>query len=108
MKARPILFVLAGVNGAGKSSIGGHLLARAGLPWFDPDRFAREIVAATGCGQTTANAHTWAEGMRRLDEALAARRNHAFETTLGGQTVPAKKAVCLLAGSPESYDRGDD
>ena len=28
---RPVLFVLAGVSGAGKSSIGGHLLAQAGL-----------------------------------------------------------------------------
>lgn len=35
--ARPVLVVLAGVNGAGKSSIGGHQLAQAGLPWFNPD-----------------------------------------------------------------------
>jgi predicted ABC-type ATPase len=88
--ARPVLYVLAGVNGAGKSSIGGHLLERAGSTWFNPDTFARELKAATGCEQEAANAHAWQEGMRRLDEALERGLNHAFETTLGGNTVAAK------------------
>ena len=90
MSPRPVLFVLAGVNGAGKSSIGGHLLERAGLAWFNPDTFARELVADTGCGQLEANAIAWQEGMRRLDAALHNGTSHAFETTLGGRTVPAR------------------
>ncbi len=90
MKARPVLYVLAGVNGAGKSSVGGYLLERAGLTWFNPDTFARELVAATGSDQRSANAQAWGEGMRRLDEALASRSSYAFETTLGGQSVPQK------------------
>jgi predicted ABC-type ATPase len=93
--SRPVIFVLAGVNGAGKSSIGGHLLTQAGLPWFNPDSFARELVKASGCDPTQANAAAWSEGMRRLDAALAQHQNYAFETTLGGNTVPAKiKAAC--------------
>jgi predicted ABC-type ATPase len=87
---RPVLYVLAGVNGAGKSSIGGHLLERDGLSWFNPDTFARELKAATGCDQETANANAWQEGMHRLEEAIAKGLNHAFETTLGGKTVTAK------------------
>jgi len=87
---RPIVFVLAGVNGAGKSSIGGHLLERDGLTWFNPDTFARELKAATGCDQETANAQAWQEGVRRLDTAMAKGLNYAFETTLGGKTVAAK------------------
>ena len=87
---RPVLFVLAGVNGAGKSSIGGHLLARNGLSWFNPDTFARELKAATGCDQETANANAWQESMRRLEGAIARGLNHAFETTLGGNSVTAK------------------
>lgn len=87
---RPVLYVLAGVNGAGKSSIGGHILERDGLTWFNPDTFAREFKAATGCDQETANAHAWQEGVRCLDEAIAKGLNHAFETTLGGKTVTAK------------------
>lgn len=88
--ARPVLYVLAGVNGAGKSSIGGHLLERDGLTWFNPDTFARELRVATGCDQETANSHAWQEGLRRLDEAIAKGLNHAFETTLGGKTITAK------------------
>ncbi len=87
---RPVLYVLAGANGAGKSSIGGHLLERDGLNWFNPDTFTRECKAATGCGQEAANAHAWQEGMRRLDEAIAKGLNYAFETTLGGKTVTAR------------------
>ncbi|MFT3778909.1 MAG: AAA family ATPase [Ottowia sp.] len=90
MSARPVLYVLAGVNGAGKSSVGGHLLTRAGLAWFNPDSFARELRAATGLDPTAANAAAWREGMRRLDEAVAQGRSHAFETTLGGRSVPAR------------------
>ena len=88
--ARPVLYVLAGVNGAGKSSVGGHLLRQAGLDWFNPDTFARELRQATGCSQEAANALAWQEGMRQLDEAVANRANHAFETTLGGTTVARK------------------
>jgi predicted ABC-type ATPase len=88
--ARPVLYVLAGVNGAGKSSIGGHLLRQAGLDWFNPDAFARELRQATGCSQEAANALAWQEGVRQLEEAVANRANHAFETTLGGTTVARK------------------
>jgi len=87
---RPVLYVLAGVNGAGKSSIGGHLLESAGLSWFNPDAFALE-VRTLGCDdKVQANAIAWAEGMRRLDAAVAQGRSFAFETTLGGNTVPLK------------------
>jgi predicted ABC-type ATPase len=87
---RPVLVVLAGVNGAGKSSIGGHLLQRDGLTWLNPDTFARELKAATGCDQETANAYAWQESMHRLEEAIAKGLNHVFETTLGGKSVTAK------------------
>jgi predicted ABC-type ATPase len=88
--ARPVLYVLAGVNGAGKSSIGGYLLRQAGFDWFNPDTFARELRAISGCTQEEANAAAWQEGMRQFDEAIAKGTNHAFETTLGGTTVARK------------------
>lgn len=95
MKARPVLFVLAGVNGAGKSSVGGYLLAQAELSWFNPDTFARALVAEGHFSQLEANAAAWQEGMRRLDAAIEQRTDFAFETTLGGRTVPTK----ILAAS---------
>jgi predicted ABC-type ATPase len=88
--ARPVLYVLAGVNGAGKSSIGGHALESVGTTWFNPDVFARGLMAKTGCSQAEANATAWQEGMRLLDEAVEAGRPYAFETTLGGHTVAAR------------------
>ena len=96
---RPVLFVLAGVSGAGKSSIGGHLLAQAGLSWFNPDHFARDLVTVTGCSQADANGLAWTEGLRRLDEAVAQGRHHAFETTLGGSTMAAR--IQAATGSHE-------
>ena len=96
---RPVLFVLAGVNGAGKSSIGGAVLAQAGLSWFNPDDFAREYRLATGCAQLQANAAAWGQGLRRLDEALAEQRSHAFETTLGGATMAQR-----IAAASRSHD----
>lgn len=85
--ARPVLYVLAGVNGAGKSSIGGYLLKQAGLSWYNPDDFARALVSEYGLSQSQANGQAWQEGMRRLDQSVATRRAFAFETTLGGHTV---------------------
>lgn len=96
---RPVLYVLAGVNGAGKSSIGGHLLERNGLTWLNPDAFARALKASTGCSQDAANAQAWQEGIRRLDDAIAKGLNYAFETTLGGKTVTAK-----LLDAAKSHD----
>ena len=81
------------MNGAGKSSIGGHLLQQAGLSWFNPDTFARELRAVTGCSQEEANSAAWQEGLRRLDDAIAQGRSHAFETTLGGRTLAARIAT---------------
>ena len=92
MKPRPVIYVLAGVNGADKSSVGGHLLTRAGLAWFNPDAFARELRAAAGGSVEKANGAAWREGMRRLDAALAGGGSYAFETTLGGRSVPARLA----------------
>ncbi|MDO4709710.1 MAG: hypothetical protein Q4B94_07915 [Pseudomonadota bacterium] len=86
----PRIFVLAGVNGAGKSTIAGAALQRIGMGWFNPDTFARELAASTGKPLEAANAEAWHEGVRRLDAAISERQDYAFETTLGGNTIAAK------------------
>jgi predicted ABC-type ATPase len=92
---RPVLLVLAGVNGAGKSSIGGNImLRRAGMPWFNPDTYTRLLVQG-GMPLSQANVLAWQHGMDLLDQAVAAGHSHAFETTLGGSTVARK----ILAAS---------
>ena len=97
--ARPRILVLAGVNGAGKSSIGGDTLRQAGITWFNPDTFTRELVAATGSPLADANAAAWQEGLRRLNAAIAHGEDYAFETTLGGNTIAAR-----LGDASESHD----
>jgi len=85
--SRPFLYVLAGVNGAGKSSIGGHVLREAGLDWFNPDSYARGLREQLHVPATEANGQAWHEGVRRLQHALETGSNHAFETTLGGNSI---------------------
>jgi len=87
---KPNLYVLAGVNGAGKSSIGGAVLRGLGLTWHNPDALARLLIQERGLSQQEANAVAWANGMAQLDAALTNKTSFAFETTLGGDTVREK------------------
>lgn len=84
------MYVLAGVNGAGKSSLLGRGLSDAGQAWFNPDAYAMDIMAREGCDWPTANLRAGIEGIRRFRAALSSRRHYAFETTLGGRTMVRK------------------
>jgi predicted ABC-type ATPase len=87
-KAPPRLYVLAGVNGAGKSSVGGAMIRAAGADYYNPDEAARALIAANpGLEQVKANAAAWRQGKRLLEKAVAQRLDFAFETTLGGGTM---------------------
>ena len=90
------IVVLAGVNGAGKSSVAGAAIRAAGGEFFDPDAAARKLLAANpGLGAVDANARAWEVGRSRLERALAEGEFFAFETTLGGKTI----CELLLAGA---------
>jgi predicted ABC-type ATPase len=85
----PRLYVLAGVNGAGKSSIGGAMIRAAGADYFNPDEAARQLIEANpGLDQVKANAAARQQGRRLLERAINERKDFAFETTLGGSTMP--------------------
>jgi predicted ABC-type ATPase len=98
-RRRPFIFVLAGVNGAGKSSVGGNLLAEHDLPWFNPDSYARELMSRLRVTPEEANAAAWQFGREQLEQAIANGRNFAFETTLGASTIPG-----LLAQASATHD----
>jgi predicted ABC-type ATPase len=84
----PRVYVLAGANGAGKSSIAGAMLLRQRVEYVNPDEAARRILAANpGITQTQANSAAWHEGTRLLERAIAEGLDFAFETTLGGRTI---------------------
>ncbi len=95
----PGIWVLAGTNGAGKSSVGGELLRRAGGDYFNPDEAARRLRQLhPGWAHRQANATAWPVGVRLLDEAIQGGREHFFETTLGGKTITRKLEVAIRAG----------
>ncbi len=95
---RPVLYVLAGVNGAGRSAIGGQLLRQRGRVYFNPDEFARDLGRQTGRGVEQSNAEAWQFGKELLERTISAGRNHAFETTLGGNTMPRLIRDAATAG----------
>jgi predicted ABC-type ATPase len=95
----PCIYVLAGTNGAGKSSLAGAAFLGAGVEYFNPDQAARLIrLRHPRASQTDANAAAWAEGKRLLERAIAERLTFAFETTLGGTTMTALLERALSAG----------
>lgn len=90
------IFVIAGVNGAGKSSIGGAALTARNLPFYNPDLTARGLLEENpGMSIEAANAHAWEAGRKGLERALEGGLNFAFETTLGASTIPDM----LMAGA---------
>ena len=93
------IYVLAGTNGAGKSSIAGAMFVQAGAAYFNPDEAARLIRARNpGLTQEQANGAAWREGTRLLERAIVERRLFAFETTLGGKTITALLQRALASG----------
>lgn len=83
-----VITVLAGVNGAGKSSVGGAYLQQAGGSFYNPDLVAHAVrEASPSLTAPQANAHAWQRGKQLLESAIAQRTDFNFETTLGGETI---------------------
>jgi predicted ABC-type ATPase len=92
--------VLAGTNGAGKSTIGGEAFRAAGIEFFNPDEAARRIRSvAPHFTPAEANSAAWHHGRRLLERAIAERLDFAFETTLGGETMTSLLERAAAAGS---------
>jgi predicted ABC-type ATPase len=82
------IVVLAGVNGAGKSSVVGAALEREGGSFYDPDSAARAYRSA-GHSPGEAESRAWQRGVEQLRRAVRDGSSYAFETTLGGRTITA-------------------
>ena len=91
--------MLAGTNGAGKSSVAGAMFRQAGADYFNPDEATARILAANpDISAADANSAAWHQGKRLRERAIAERLDFAFETTLGGHTVSALLHEALAAG----------
>jgi len=96
---QPSIYVIAGVNGAGKSSVAGETFRQSGADYFNPDEAARRFAAANPTlTQAEANSAAWHEGVRLLKRAIDERLDFAFETTLGANTIPRLLRQAANAG----------
>jgi predicted ABC-type ATPase len=88
MNHTPTITVLAGVNGAGKSSIAGEFAESIRDFFFNPDTIALKIRALhPDISAAQANGHAWQMGRELLEQAIAEKRDYRFETTLGGRSI---------------------
>jgi predicted ABC-type ATPase len=98
-RQRKSIYVIAGVNGAGKSSVAGETFRQTGADYFNPDEAARLLMTANPTlTQTEANSAAWHEGVRLLERAIDERLDFAFETTLGANTIPRLLRKAASAG----------
>jgi len=99
MAERARITVIAGVNGAGKSSVVGERLRQSGGEYFNPDEVTRKFQAAsTSLTLAEANSRAWDEGKQRLEEAIRVRADFVFETTLGVTTMTELLSEALDEG----------
>jgi predicted ABC-type ATPase len=95
------LFVAAGPNGGGKSTVIGGRFAHLGAAYYNPDVEARRLIADNpGLPQHKANIAAWEKGVMLLDDAIEKGRRFAFETTLGGSTITARLMDAARRGVP--------
>lgn len=81
--------VVAGTNGAGKSTIAGAYFAYHREAYYNPDEHTRELVKA-GVPLAEANAAAWKQGFEALRRAIDTHGDFRFETTLGGSSIVAE------------------
>jgi predicted ABC-type ATPase len=97
----PKIYVLAGVNGSGKSSIGGAAIRTAGAVYFNPDEAAATLRQLhQNLDQTLANSTAWQIGKQLLEKAIAERKDFAFESTLGANTMTS----LLIAAADSGFE----
>jgi predicted ABC-type ATPase len=93
------IYVIAGVNGSGKSSIGGAAFRQNGGEYYNPDEVARKLMAANPTlTQVEANSAAWHQGVKLLKRAITECKDFAFETTLGANTIPRLLAQAASQG----------
>jgi predicted ABC-type ATPase len=75
------------------------MLIAQGTAYFNPDEAAAQIrTAIPGISLAEAQSAAWYQGKRLLERAIAERLDYAFETTLGGNTIPALLEKALTEG----------
>lgn len=86
-----MITVIAGVNGAGKSSVVGSKFRSLGIEYHNPDEKAQALLLQhPSLKLNEANGQAWRYGFDKLSQAVSDDLDYIFETTLGGNSVPEK------------------
>lgn len=96
-KPAPQVVVIAGSNGAGKSTVAPDLLQGA----LSVDAFLNADQIAAGLSRFAPEDAAWEAGrimLRRIGELIDQRRSFAFESTLSGRVVAGKIDDWLARG----------
>ena len=84
------IYVLAGVNGAGKSTVLAATFLWNGVRVFNPDDATQLIRQANPhLSVDEANSVAWHQDKAMLEDAIDNGKDFAFETTLGGNSITA-------------------
>ena len=83
LRDRPMkrLFILAGANGSGKSTVAKVLLPAEGIVYVNPDDIAKELNPET---PADAKIEAGKEALRRIDSLIGKGESFAIESTLSG------------------------
>ncbi len=94
-----MITVIAGINGAGKSSIFGQYIQKCEGSYFNPDEVARSLMIKNdSLSQDEANSKAWLLNVEFLQKAIETGADYAFETTLGGHTITQMLHEAIDAG----------
>ena len=94
-----MITIIAGINGAGKSSIAGEKMRREGSNYFNPDEVARGLMDRdASLTPHEANARAWMMGYKELSRAIEDGANFTLETTLGGTSICEKLHEAMKRG----------
>lgn len=93
-----VIVAIAGVNGAGKSSVVGEALRDFGKTYYNPDEVSRRLQTGKGMSENDANGAAWQKGKELLEGAIRDRTDFAFESTLGANTIPRLLREAAEAG----------
>ena len=94
-----MITVIAGVNGAGKSSVIGSWLRDNGGEYFNPDEATQRLrKQAATMSLDEANVTAWQIGFDQLSKAIDEGASYTFETTLGGNSITNKLHEAIEKG----------
>lgn len=94
-----MITIIAGVNGAGKSSVAGASIRLAAGEYFNPDEVARQLQSEdTSLSVYDANSKAWKIGYDQLVYAIKQDIDYTYETTLGGNSITQRLQEAIESG----------